>query len=148
MEQEEIKRALGELLRSQCLAVLATHDEGRPYANLVAFAATDDLRTILFATPRTTRKYANLVADPRAAVLVDNRSNEEADFHRAMAATATGPAREVAPSDRRPWLELYLKKHPHLEDFVRSPTCACMELSVERYVLVNRFQQVTELHLS
>ena len=80
-------RDLASLLESQKLAVLSTHIAGQPYASLISFAATPNLKQLLFATTRSTRKFANLTSDARAAMLVDNRSNEAADIHAAMAAT-------------------------------------------------------------
>ena len=43
-----------ELLAIQTLGVLSTHDQGQPYATLVAFAAAPDGREILFVTGRET----------------------------------------------------------------------------------------------
>jgi hypothetical protein len=118
-----------------------------PYASLVAFAATDDLQRILFATPRVTRKFANLMGEPRVALLIDNRSNHEADFHEAMAATAIGAATEVAEDERASLESCYLAKHPHLREFLASPSCAFFTVRVERYIVVRRFQEVMELHV-
>jgi nitroimidazol reductase NimA-like FMN-containing flavoprotein (pyridoxamine 5'-phosphate oxidase superfamily) len=92
---DEIRNILKGLFSSQKLAVLSTHRDGQPYASLVAFVASDDLRQIYFATPNTTRKYANLMADSRVAFLIDSRLNEESDIHAAMATTAMGSAREI-----------------------------------------------------
>jgi hypothetical protein len=82
---------LREMLESQLLGVLGTHHDGEPYTSLVGFAATDDLKHLLFTTGRATRKHANLVADARASMLVDTRTNRAADFTEASAATAVGP---------------------------------------------------------
>ena len=143
---DEIKRDLEHLLQSQPLAVLATHKEGQPYANLIAFASSNDLKRLYFATTRATRKYAGISADPRVAMLVDNRSNKTSDFRSAMAATATGKAREVAPAEKATTLALYLAKHPYLKDFVNSPTCSLFEIRVQTYFVVTRFQNVVEIH--
>ncbi len=138
---------LTHLLKSQRLSVLSTHNAGQPYASLVSFAATPDLMHLLFATTRSTRKYANLTSDSRAAMLVDNRSNEEGDIHSAMAATATGVVGEISRTERREALPLYLEKHPYLKDFVNSPSCAFLKLTVATYYLVRRFQNVVEIHM-
>ena len=143
----KIKRDLKKLLQSQPLAVLATQHRGQPYASLIAFAASGDLKSLYFATTRSTRKYANLSNDSRVAVLVDNRSNKVSDFRWAMAATATGRATEVGPSERESLLDLYLAKHPHLKDFVQSPTCAFCEIKVQTFFVVTRFQRVVEVHV-
>jgi nitroimidazol reductase NimA-like FMN-containing flavoprotein (pyridoxamine 5'-phosphate oxidase superfamily) len=142
------KRDLKKLLASQPLAVLATQGQGQPYVTLVAFASSSDLKSLYFATTRSTRKYANLSADSRVAMLVDNRSNKASDFRWAMAATATGRAMEVASGQRAAALELYLAKHPHLRDFVSAPTCAFCEIRVQIYFVVTRFQNVVEVHIS
>jgi nitroimidazol reductase NimA-like FMN-containing flavoprotein (pyridoxamine 5'-phosphate oxidase superfamily) len=144
---KNVKRDLRKLLNSQPLAVLSTQKRGQPYASLVAFASSNDLKFLFFATTRSTRKYANLKGDSRVALLVDNRSNKASDFRCAMAATATGTAAEVNPGARENVLDLYLAKHPHLKDFVHSPTCALCEIKVQTYFVVTRFQNVVEVHV-
>jgi hypothetical protein len=129
-EESELEHFIRELFESQKLAVLGTQNEGQPYANLVAFAPSHDLKCLYFVTARATRKYANIEADARVTVLIDNRSNQDSDFSQAAAVTATGTA-----------------KHPMLEDFVRSPSCALLQIRVETYYLVRRFQNVMELHV-
>ena len=143
----EQKKILRNLLESQKLTVLATHNEGQPYANLMAFAVTKDLKSIILATTRATRKFANLSADSRVAVLFDNRSNTEQDFSEAATVTATGHASEVETRERKRLQELYLAKHPHLKEFVTSQTCALLKINVDTYYIVTRFQNVTELHI-
>jgi hypothetical protein len=136
-----------ELLESQRLAVLSTQNQGQPYCNLIALAATDDLRHLVFATTRATRKYANLMADSRVAVLVDNRRNDPGDLTEAAALTALGKAWEVQGVERQQFLEVYLKKHPYLEGFVTGPTCALLRIRVDKYIVVTRFQEVREIQM-
>jgi nitroimidazol reductase NimA-like FMN-containing flavoprotein (pyridoxamine 5'-phosphate oxidase superfamily) len=143
----KVKKDLKRLFDSQPLAVLATQNLGQPYTSLVAFASSDDLRRLYFATTRSTRKYANLSADSMVAMLVDNRSNKASDFRWAMAATATGTAIEVNPGERERVMDLYLAKHPHLREFVRSPSCALLEIRVQTFFVVSRFQNVVEVHV-
>lgn len=142
-----LRRTLEDLLRSQKLAVLATHRDGQPYTSLVAFAATKDLKQLVFATTRSTRKYANLIEDSRVALLIDNRSNRDSDIHAAAAVTATGEADEVPRKEREGLEVIYLAKHPHLKDFVSSPSCALIRMKPNTYYLVRKFQHVLELHV-
>ena len=143
----ELKEFLKDLFSSQRLAVLATQSKKQPYGNLVAFVATKDLKHLLFATTRATRKYTNISENPRVAMVMDNRSNQEADFHQAAAVTATGVAKEVKGSEKETLLRLYLSRHPYLKDFVSSPTCALLKMDVETYYVVRQFQNVMELHI-
>ena len=145
--EKEIRQRITELLHSQLLAVLSTHTHGQPYASLIAFAETQDLCDILFATTRATRKFANLQADSRSAFLIDSRSNMVDDFHEASAVTAIGLVKEIQADERPEYLPIYLAKHPHLEEFVHAPSTALLKVRVSKYILVSRFQEVMELHL-
>jgi heme iron utilization protein len=139
---------LRELCAGQTLAALATDAGASPYASLVAVAVTPDLRQLYFATPRATRKWANLTGNRRVALLMDNRSNQVTDFSRAAAATILGAAEELAGEERKAGLALYLDRHPHLAEFTDSPSCALFRVQIERIYLVTRFQNVTEFHFS
>lgn len=136
---------LQEFLASQRSAVLATTENGQPYLSLMAFAATDDLQYLLVATYRATRKFRNIEADPRVALLVDNRSNQPSDTEQSMAVTALGRAKEVEAAERNWFLRIYIAKHPHLEIFVSSPECTLIKIRVERYFLVSNFQEIKEV---
>jgi nitroimidazol reductase NimA-like FMN-containing flavoprotein (pyridoxamine 5'-phosphate oxidase superfamily) len=140
-----LKEIIQHLLHSQRLAVLSTQMSGRPYSNLVAFAATQDLRYILIATTRATRKFANIITEPQVSLLIDNRNNEETDFGETSAVTVLGVAEEVLGPERERYLQIYLKKHPYLMDFVSAPTCALIRVKVERFIMVTRFQEVREV---
>jgi heme iron utilization protein len=135
---------LKELCQTQPLAVLATGAGSAPYASLVAFAASEDLDYFYFATPRETRKCANLAGNNQVALLIDNRTNESTDFKSAAAATITGSAKALDASQRESGLALYLNRHPHLSDFANSDDFVFFQVTVNRISLVNGFQDVTE----
>lgn len=144
---EDIKKEILDLLIHQKLAVLSTHDLGQPYASLIAFAGQDDLKKIFFVTPRTTRKYANLSADSRVAILINSSLNIDSDFHEAISVTALGNAKEIRGLQKEKVLKFYLTKHPFLEVFATSPTCALVEINMTTYIMVKNFQHVMELHI-
>jgi nitroimidazol reductase NimA-like FMN-containing flavoprotein (pyridoxamine 5'-phosphate oxidase superfamily) len=146
-QYDEIKKQIRKLFRKQKLAVLSTHDSGQPYANLIAFVGQEDLKEIFFVTPRATRKFANLSADSRVAVLIHSSLNVDADFHEAVVVTALGHAKEISAAEKDSVLGLYLVKHPYLEAFATSPTCAVVRVTITTYVMVKNFQQVMELHI-
>ena len=144
-----LQTEISKLLLSQKLAVLATQSpEGSSYSSLIAFAATDDLQKIVLATPRATRKFANIKHNPKVSLLIDDRSNNEKDFHDAQAVTVMGAVERIdADISQNELASLYLSKHPYLEDFLRSPSTAFVIISVKSYYLVSRFQEVMELHI-
>lgn len=143
---KDIKQQIQKLFKSQKLAVLSTHDGGQPYANLVAFVSHDDLKQIFFVTPRTTRKFDNLSADPRVALLINNSLNIDSDFHEAVSVTALGHAKEILGAAKDEILSRYIGKHPYLEAFATAPTCALVSVTITTYVMVKNFQHVMELH--
>jgi general stress protein 26 len=145
--EQEIKDQIQELFITQKLAVLSTHHNGQPYASLVAFVGKIDLKKIFFVTSRSTRKFVNLSSNPRVAILINSSSNTESDFHKAVSVTALGTAKEIDGAEKDKILIEYLTKHPYLEAFATSPTCAMVGVTVTTYVMVKNFQQVMELHI-
>ncbi len=143
-----LKHDIEEVLASQRLAVLATERKGQPYSSLMAFAHSPDLATIVVATGVATRKHINLMQESRVSLLIDTRSNSEADFHRAAAVTAIGKAELVDEDNHSFYGKLYLDKHPYLESFLEAPTTSLFKISILHYLLVNRFQNVMEYHLT
>ncbi len=139
---------LRALLDSQCLSVVATQMQGVPYTSLVAFAASDDLRTIFFVTSRATTKYRNLSANPNVSLLIDNRTHSVEDFSTGTAVTAVGKATEIPGNEAVAVAKRFIGKHPHLEVFVKSPSTAICRVDVETYYLVTRFQNVVELDVT
>jgi len=145
--EQALKERIQMLLADQPLAVLSTQRDGQPYASLMAFANTDDLRYMVVATGRSTRKHQNIIMDSRVALLVDNRSNSEEDFHEAAALTIMGVAKPIVEDERLAFEDLYLARHPYLEKFLRSPTTTFFKIEVQHYLLVTRFQSVMEYHV-
>lgn len=144
-DEKQALISIRQLLRDQFLGVLATQGEQYPYSSLVGFAASDDLKTLFFATIRDTRKYENILRHPQVSMLIDSRSNRVQDFKDAQALTVLGTARDEEDSDLPDSESQYLRKHPYLSEFLQNPNCAFMRLEVHKYVMVSRFQQVIEI---
>jgi nitroimidazol reductase NimA-like FMN-containing flavoprotein (pyridoxamine 5'-phosphate oxidase superfamily) len=146
-EEADFRKHLGVLFHDQRLATLSTQQNGQPYASLVAFVAGEDFKHIYFATSSTTRKYANLKAENRVALLINSSANKVSDFHLAVSVTAVGRAIELEGREKEAVRIQYLAKHPYLADFAESPTCAFIDVAVASYYMVRNFQNVTTLHM-
>jgi len=140
----EFEPAVRTVVAAQRYAVLGTRGIERVGLNLMALAATGDLRSLIIATERATLKYANLVRDPRVSLLVDNRSNQSTDTQTALALTIDGLAEEVSGPEREQLAQAFLTRHPQLQSFVNSPGCALFRVRVERYELVTGLYDVSE----
>lgn len=145
--EQEVQEKIHALLSSQRLAVLSTQREGQPYSSLMAFAFTADLKNIVIATGKSTRKHQNIVQECRVSLLVDTRSNSDDDFSTAMALTVLGKVQRIEEEEQPAYEKLYLSRHPSLESFLASPSTALLRVSVSHYLLVSRFQSVMEYHV-
>ncbi len=132
---EELSDLIKRVLASQRFAVLATQSEGQPYGNLVAFAEADNLGSLLFVTSRNTRKYSNILASKKVAILIDNRTNQALDLNTAVAITALGNIEEASTANKEYLSGIYLAKQPQLKDFLHQPFSALMKVSVTDYVV-------------
>jgi nitroimidazol reductase NimA-like FMN-containing flavoprotein (pyridoxamine 5'-phosphate oxidase superfamily) len=140
---QSTQEGIRTLLTQQPYSVLCTQSQSQPYGSLVAFAASDDLKTIVFATPVSTRKYRLLTECAHVALLIDSRSDAPQNMMGIEAVTATGRAQVVPPGaefDR--WAGLLTARHPHLTTFVQAESSARVRVEVVRYFHVCRFQEV------
>jgi nitroimidazol reductase NimA-like FMN-containing flavoprotein (pyridoxamine 5'-phosphate oxidase superfamily) len=122
MEQSELLA----YLRSQRLGVLGTlAPAGEPQAALVGYAITPDFE-LLFDTLRTTRKYRNMMANPRVSFTVGNTVGHGDE----RTAQYEGIAEELAGEQLTHLQPLYFavwpdcvahKQWPHITWFVIRP---------------------------
>ena len=135
-------RLLKRLVESQRYAALATKSIDYPYLSLVAFAATSDLNSLVFCTPRKTSKYLNMASYPQVALLIDDRSNRDSDIKNASALTVLGFAEEPRGAAKKKLLKIFLAKHPQLREFAVSPENALIRIRPEKLIFVTKFQEV------
>jgi uncharacterized pyridoxamine 5'-phosphate oxidase family protein len=125
---------LREIVSTQYFAVLNTIGQGLPHSNLVSFAATEDLKSLVFVTGRNTRKYRNIQDNHNISLLIDNRTNRPSDTSQAIAIAAIGIAREEI--DNRSLLrDIFLARHPQLRHFVEAPDSAIMLVTIRKYIV-------------
>jgi Pyridoxamine 5'-phosphate oxidase len=142
MDDSSLRQTLRSLFTSQKLAVLASYGDDQPYCSLMAFAVSDDLKHLVVATKRHTRKFTNIQKHPGISLLVDNRKNQVDDFQQAIAVTILAMASEPLAPEHDYFLNLYLVKHPYMRNFCQSPDCALLKLTVERYLVVSSFRNL------
>jgi hypothetical protein len=139
----ELRSRMRELFGEETFAVLCSQGQGQPYGSVVGFAAGEDLRFAVFATPVTTRKYRLITECDRVALVVDNRGRYPDDMMRVEAVTATGRVREVTePGELEEYRALLIARHPYFKAFLASPTAAVFRIDFTRFLHVTRFQDV------
>lgn len=144
-DEQNVRNKIKEMLDSESFAVLSTQGEGQPYSSLISFAFSEDLRTIIFATPSKTRKFDLISKSDRVSILIDNRSTNPESINNISAITLTGKATIITDAEKAlRWSEILISAHPHLEAFVKSPTTSIITVDVFKYFYVKRFQEVIE----
>ena len=141
----EVRGRIEKVLESQKIAVLGTSMDDEPYSCLVGYAITDDFRNVIFATMRARLKYRNIVANPRVTLIVDNRDEMRSDFNETTSITMIGTAEDVMGEDRGHYVDLLLKRHPVLSEFVDSPDCAIIKVSLDKMYIVSEFESVIRI---
>ena len=146
MKDNQLLKDIKDLLKTQRFCVVATTFGGHPYTNLVSYANSDDLQAIFFATLRNTRKYKNITSNPRTSILIDSRQNSPDDLKEAVTVTALGKSKEVNKNKKKK-IGAYLNRHPYMREFISNPDCALIEVNVEKYIYVSKFQDVKVIEL-
>ena len=127
-------------MEEQKYAVIATNKDNIPYTNIVAFANSEGLGNIFFATRKDSTKFFNLLNNPCVSILIDNRKNLSSDIRNAKAVSAEAVAKDVK-KNREELKKILLKKHPELAGFLNEPNCELFELEVKKYFYVDNFDK-------
>lgn len=143
----EIRKTVEVILGEQRSGVLASSFMDIPVCSQMAFAAAEDLRTVIIVTPRQTTKFDNMSANPNVSFLVSTAKNAPSDPSTAQTLTLTAFATELEGERRHQAVSLFTRRHPNLSAFAAASGSAVMELTVDSYSLVNNFQQVTRINL-
>ena len=145
---KELKNLISKIGSKQLFAVLATSNKNQPYTSLVAFAITEDLKKLVFITPRDTRKFQYLSENNRVSLMIDNSENQKVDISKAVGITITGKSRDSSGKERETLLNLFISKHPQMNEFAFSKGCSVVSVDINRYDVVERFQNVSVLEFS
>ena len=134
----EQKQKLTALFGQEQVAVLITQGEQWPTGTMQAFAETPDL-DLLFIMRFSAEKYQNLIAHPKATVLVDTRDVGKVSTFEIARASVQGEAVEVA-RDTPEWetlKALFLKKNPFEAPFFGGDTLRMMRIKPKRISYAN-----------
>lgn len=134
------KNIITKLLDTQQLAVLATYSAEQPYTSLITYTIFNDYKELVFATHRNTSKYKNVQQQKNVAILFDNRDDKPIDLMKFITITAIGSVEEV---EKTKYKQILLLKHPYLTDFVHNQDCVILKVNIKKYILVEKFEEIT-----
>jgi general stress protein 26 len=137
-----IREYVEEALQSNQLAVLATVGDDQPHASLIAITPFKGFRQLIFATYRNTRKFRNLAANGKVAVLIEGENEDKSGIQDGFVITAYGSAKEINMDANDDAMQAHLLKYPELMSFTSEPDCALVLINVENYQLVQGIDNV------
>lgn len=133
------------LVRERDTCVLATAHENNPHCSLMSYVTDADCRTIYMVTHRDTRKYRNLIENPRVSLLIDTRGESPgADRSTTKALTVAGTFSVVTvPEEAARIRERLLARHPHLEAFLADPLAEVFAVRIVSLQLLEGIKDAT-----
>jgi heme iron utilization protein len=130
------RESIGEILKLNKFAVLATESKGQPHASLIAITPFGDFRQLIFATYRNTRKYRNLSQNSKVAILIENEDVNMKDLQESIVLTIFGHTEEINIAENEEAYKAHLKRHPEMESFMLSSDCVLIRIIAQSYQVV------------
>jgi hypothetical protein len=127
------------------LALATAGPDARPHVSLMAYAAAPDASEFWLATLADTRKYRNLLANPRASLLIDDRGAAQGgpDGGPSLALTVEAALLPFATvADRDVARGILLKKHAKLSGFLAGEGVELLRLASLRFQLLSGLTEV------
>ena len=128
-----------ELVKANDLCVLATVSQGRPHCSLMSYISDEDGHEIFLISDKTTKKYANLMENPVVSLLIDTREEEKGQRRIYIKAlTVSGEFQTIDDSVKKGLIrEKFLKRHPHLIDFLNDPGAEIFSIKTKSFQLLD-----------
>jgi nitroimidazol reductase NimA-like FMN-containing flavoprotein (pyridoxamine 5'-phosphate oxidase superfamily) len=136
------REQIARLVSRQKFGVLCTQWKKEPYGSMIAFWPSRGLGEIYFFTPKQTRKYRSLLANPLVAVQIDDRLSRKGRAMAISSVTGIGRAVPLGPGKKAERVTRHLLcHHPYLRAFVSRFRPALVEVKVRRYELVGKLSE-------
>ena len=126
--------AIRQLLADLSMGVLATAGPEGPLTSLMAFAVESPSHLVMATLPDT-RKWRNILADPRISLLVDDRETA-LDRGSVRALTLAGRHETGTQTQRQAGFDVLGRRHPHLVGLLARSEVALIRLRVASYLLL------------
>lgn len=124
-----------ELIRKQDMCVLTTVQGKDPHASLMAYLPDAQCRRLYLVTSRRTRKFQNLLQNPKVSLLVDDRGAAPRGQVRAL--TLEGTCRPLLDPDLNQELRRHFsRRHPQLAPILNDPHSSFLEVEIKVMLLM------------
>jgi len=135
-QMDKIREKINKFISSKNICVLATVEGDRPYCSLMNYLADESGSKFYMATLRNTRKFQNLLTNPRVSLLIDSREN--AEFSLAQALTVEGICEPISDQEKVKWAKSRLcARNPFLEEFCSLPDTEVLCIRARSFLFLN-----------
>lgn len=126
------------VIQAQDVCVLATISENSPHCSLMAYISDDEQRKLFMVTHKSTKKYANLINNPAASLLIDTRlSDTPKSREDVWALTINGIFEEIKDvEDAANIRKRFVKKYAHLDEFAHHPDAVVFAIKLQSLQLL------------
>lgn len=129
---------LETILRENSLCVLCTEAAGKPYCSLMTYLPNDDLSLLYLVATEESRKYQNLLANPRVSLLVDTRQNRgTAAGENIVSVTFEGLFQPLADAKTLRIKANLAKEHGELAEILNHPSCVVFTIQLKSFLLLD-----------
>ena len=118
--------------RRQCF--LATQHDGEPHLSLMRFTYYQQDEVIILTTRRNTKKYNQIVSNPKVALLIHDFEGEhhDDDTSSRFSITLNGEVDTDLGSDEERYRSLHLNNNASYEQFIVGPDVAVLAVRIEK----------------
>ncbi len=125
------------LLRENSLCVLATSLDDKPHCSLMAYITDDRAVKLYMVTLNTSRKYRNIMRNPRVSLLVDSRIDDKSGAGSIKALTVSGTCSVVRDKpDKDSILARMEQSVPSIREIMIHPDAEVISIQVESLLLL------------
>jgi len=128
-----------DIVKGNDLCVLATVSEGKPHCSLMSYISDEEGHEVYLISHKQTKKYANLLENPTVSLLIDTREEEKGEKRIYIKAlTVSGEFQTINDPERKDIIRTkFLKKHPHLKDFLYDPGAEIFSIRIKSFQLLD-----------
>jgi general stress protein 26 len=128
-----------DIVKGNDLCVLATVSEGKPHCSLMSYISDEEGHEVYLISHKQTKKYANLMENPTVSLLIDTREEEKGQRRIYIKAlTVSGEFQTIKDPRKKDFIRSkFLKRHPHLTDFLNDPGTEIFSIRIKSFQLLD-----------
>ena len=128
-----------DIVKGNDLCVLATVSEGKPHCSLMSYISDEGGQEVYLISHKETKKYSNLMENPTVSLLIDTREEEKGKRRVYIKAlTVSGEFQTIKDPGKRDIIRSkFLKRHPHLKDFLNDPGAEIFSIRIKSFQLLD-----------